>query len=92
MYNGLILSQESRNIIYFGKSAASYVEYYPYSLCVFSSSQPKLVLRCCYSVCINVCFSVFINYLKRRTKCFASFYLSSVAMVRIALGMMLFPS
>lgn len=92
MYNGLILSQESRSIIYFGKSAASYVEYYPYSLCVFSSGQPKLVLHCCYSVCMHVCFSVFINYLKRRIKCFASFYFSSVAMVRIALGMMLFPS
>ena len=91
MYNGLILSQESRSIIYFGKSAVSYVEYYPYSLCVFSSSQPKLV-HCCYSVCMYVCFSVFINYLKRRTKCFASFYFSSVAMVRMVLGMMLFPS
>lgn len=39
------------------------------------------------SVCM--CSSVFINYLKRRTKCFASFYFSSVAMVRIVLGMIL---
>ena len=92
MYNGLILSQESRSIIYFGKSAASYVEYYSYSLYVFSSSQTELALCCCYSVYMHVCSCVFINYLKRRTKCFASFYFSSVAMVRLVLGMMLFPS
>lgn len=89
-----MLSQDSRDIMYFGKSSAFCVEYYLYSLCVYSSSQQKLVLSCGYSVYMHiyVCvyvytyLSVFVNYLKRRTRVFASFYFSNVAMLRIVLG------
>lgn len=43
-------------------------------------------------VYVWICFSVFVNYLKRRTKFFLSFYFSNVAVLRVVLGVISFSS
>lgn len=72
--------------MYFGKSIAF--------LCVYSSSQQKLVPICCYSVYVHMCVYLFFYLCKLHGKkrFFASLYFSSIAVLRIVLIVMLFSS